>query len=269
VGVNLSLFFETRRRLPLLMDNRRGSSSQGPPSFINAPVHLISDYFTGRERELAHIGETLDVKRGETPTRCVIYGIHGIGKTQLALQFARLSFEQQRYSHIFWIPATMVEKLQDGFTELLNLVHHPNPSRGLSAARHWLEDTDSVNWLIVLDNVNPSTLQFLREHLPRKNPRGNILFTTRTSVVAQALVNTPEREHHAVELGLPPVPDAITLLLAESRTDAIGVNTETLSKAEDVVNFVGRLPLAVSHAASFKQKTLDDILLLLHSEHRT
>jgi hypothetical protein len=58
------------------------------------------------------------------------------------------------------------------------------------------------------------------------------------------------------------------LLFAESRTDAIGVTTVTLSKAREVVNHVGRLPLAVSHTASFvkkTQKTLDD----LHSEHTT
>jgi tetratricopeptide (TPR) repeat protein len=246
-------------------------------SLNDAPLGLLSLYFTGREWELVHIRETLDVIHGDIPTRCVVYGMHGIGKTQLALQFARLSFEQQRYSHIFWFSATTVEKLQDGFTKLLHLVHHPDRSHleqgaRLTAARRWLEDSGFVNWLIVLDNVDPSTLSFLREHLPRRNRQGNILFTTRTSSVAQALAYTAGQQHEPLDLRLPSVEDAIMLLFAESRTDAIGVTTVTLSKAREVVNYVGRLPLAVSHTASFMketQETLDDILLLLHSEHRT
>jgi hypothetical protein len=128
--------------------------------------------------------------------------MHGIGKTQLALQFARLSFEQQRYSHIFWFSATTVEKLQDGFTILLNLVHRSHPEQGarLTAARRWLEDSGFVNWLIMLDNVDPSTLSFLREHPPRRNRQGNILFTTRTSSVAQALAYTAGQQHETLDL---------------------------------------------------------------------
>jgi hypothetical protein len=86
-----------------------------------------------------------------------------------------------------------------------NLVHHPDrshPEQGarLTAARRWLEDSGFVNWLIMLDNVDPSTLSFLREHLPRRNRQGNILFTTRTSTVAQALAYTAGQQHETLDL---------------------------------------------------------------------
>jgi hypothetical protein len=249
-----------------------------PPPFIEAPLDLLSIYFTSRDKELDETAKTLDILHGDVPARCVIYGMHGIGKTQLALRFANDCFDQERYSHIFWVSATTVEKLSQGFTDLLTLVAHPDRSNlldqsaRLKAARRWLEDARSIRWLFVLDNVDPTTLCFLQTNLPRRNQQGNILFTTRTEVVATALARTVGQAHKVFELGLPELQHATKLLLAESNTDIITATTGTKSKAEEVVKFVGQLPLAVSHAASFMkqtQKTLDDILLLFHSEHRT
>jgi NB-ARC domain len=254
------------------------SSGQAPmlSPFIEAPLDLLSIYFTGRDKELDEIAKTLDIIHGDVPTRCVIYGMHGIGKTQLALRFANDSFDQERYSHVFWMSATTVEKLNQGFTDLLTLVAHPDRSNlldqsaRLKAARRWLEDARSINWLLVLDNVDPMTLGFLQVNLPRRNRQGNILFTTRTEVVAAALARTAGQEHKVIELGLPELQHATKLLLVESNTNAISATAK--SKAEEVVKFVGQLPLAVSHAASFMKqthKTLDDILLLFHSEHQS
>jgi hypothetical protein len=257
-----------------------GSSGQAPMPlpFIEAPVDLLSVYFTGREKELADIGKILDFVHGDIPTRCVVYGMHGIGKTQLALRFATQSFDQQRYSHIFWISAATVEKLNQGFTDLLTLVAHPDRSNlldqsaRLKAARRWLEDANSINWLLTIDNVDPAAVSFLQEHLPHKNQRGKILLTTPTEAVATALARAAGKQHHTIELRLPEVEDATRLLLGESNIDITATSTLTKSKAEDVVKFVGRLPLAVSHAASFMKQThknLDDILYMFHNKHQT
>ena len=173
---------------------------------------------------------------------------------------------------------TTVEKLNQGFADLLTLVAHPDRSNlgdqsaRLKAARRWLEDAISINWLLVLDNVDPGVVRFLQEHLPRKNQQGKILLTTRTADVATALARTAGREHHTVELGLPNVEDATSLLFAESDTEVTAPTTLTKSKAEDVVKFVGQLPLAISHIASFMKQTqhdLDDLLLMFRSEHGT
>jgi hypothetical protein len=256
----------------------RSPSNQAPTPFTEAPIGFLSDYFTGRENELADIAKGLDVVHGDIPTRCVVYGMHGIGKTQLALQFAKQCFDQHRYSHIFWMSGTTVEKLNQGFTDLLTLVVHPDRSNltdqsaRLKAARRWLEDAKSINWLLVLDNVDHAVLDFLREHLPHKNQRGKILLTTRTENLATALARSAGKRYHAFELGLPNVKDATNLLLAESDVDIAAITTLTKSKAEDVVKFVGRLPLAISHAASFMKEThinLDEILDLFHSKHQT
>jgi NB-ARC domain len=258
------------------------SSSSGqaptPPSFTEAPIDLLSVHFTGREEELADIARKLKVVHGNVPTRCAIFGMHGIGKTQLALRFASDSFDQHQYTHIFWMSGTTIEKLNQGFTDLLTLVAHPDRANlgdqraKLTAARRWLEDAISINWLLVLDNVDATVLSFLQEHLPRKNQQGKILVTTRTADVATALVRTAGKQHHTIEIGLPKVEDATRLFFVESNIDITAATTLTKSKAEDVVKFVGRLPLAISHTASFMkqtQKSLDELLLLFHSEDRT
>jgi NB-ARC domain len=259
------------------------SSSSGqaptptPTPFNDAPIDLLSVYSYGRDNELADIARALEVVHGDVPTRCAIFGMHGIGKTQLALRFASQSFDQQRYSHVFWMSGTTVEKLNQGFNDLLTLVAHPDRSNlgdqsaRLKAARRWLEDAISISWLLVLDNVDPTVVRFLQEHLPRKNQQGKILLTTRTDDVATALTRTAGKQHHTVELRLPKVEDATSLLFAESNTAALTTTTSTKSTAEDVVNFVGRLPLAISHTASFMKQTgrnLDDILDLFRSEHQ-
>jgi NB-ARC domain len=252
------------------------SNKEALPPFNEAP-DLLSLYFTGRENELAQIGSTLDVDHGDTPNRCVIHGMHGLGKTQLALEYAKSAFERQRYTAIFWISASTIEKLNYGFVDLLDLVNHPDrfslvrQEARLKAAQRWLENSGPIDWLLVLDNVDGSTLKFLVDYLPRKNRRGNILFTTRTDTVATALLGSARNQHKVIELVLPGIEEAVKLLLEESDMDASSVTPAIAGKAEEVVRCVGCLPLAVSHMASYMKdacKSLDDILQLFHSEHR-
>jgi GTPase SAR1 family protein len=95
--------------------------------------------------------------RRRRPARCVIYGMHGIGKTQLVLRFANDSFDQERYSHVFWMSATTVEKLSQGFADLLTLVTHldRSNSRGQSSQFEVDSLTDSK-----IDSSVDSTIRF-------------------------------------------------------------------------------------------------------------
>ncbi len=46
----------------------------------------------------------------------------GIGKTQLALQYAILASERSHYTYTFWVSAESVEKLARDFSKLVNLL---------------------------------------------------------------------------------------------------------------------------------------------------
>lgn len=263
-----------------LMQIESGSSSSKPPaslSFNDAPIDLLSTYFTGREKELDDLQNILDMAHGNMPARCTIHGMPGVGKTQLALRYAKLS--ESKYSLIFWISSSTVEKLNQGFAKVLNLVDHPErlhqeQSARLTAARRWLEESDadgSVNWLLIFDNVAREGVGFLREHLPRKNRRGSILFTTRTEDVAKVVVNAAGQRHQTFELRVPDLHDAAKLFLTDAEVDTSNDSPSVLSKAEELVQCVGCLPLAIVQAASFmkqSQRTFDDLLHLYQNEQK-
>jgi tetratricopeptide (TPR) repeat protein len=239
---------------------------------IDAPVDLLSIHFTGRTGELLRIKAILDADCGNVPIRCVIHGMHGIGKSQLTLYFAKSAFEQGRYHYVLWISATTIEKLHRGIVKLLDLIDHEDRSHAdqekrLTAARRWLEKCEA-NWLLVLDNVERDTIDFLREHLPHQNKRGNILFTTRTESLANTLASSAGQQHQILELHSPGVRDAARLLLRHVEGDT---DDALMSKAKDVVRCVGCLPLAVAQAGSFMKETgasLDKMLNLYKSKHK-
>jgi hypothetical protein len=203
----------------------------------------------------------------------VLFGDQGVGKSQLTYKWARFTFDRAENPYIFWISATTVEKLYQGFCKLLHLVNHPDRSHPdqsvrLTAARRWLEEVDTGNWLLVLDNVSPESLDFLRQHLPRHNACGSILFTTRTKHVADTLASAGGERHEVIEVPLLSVKDGVELFLGHFDVGRIDQSTSTV---EEIVKAVGCLPLAISHAAAYMKQsnsTLDDILDLYQSKNK-
>ena len=49
----------------------------------------------------------------------------GVGKTQLALQYAALASGRSQDTYTFWVPAGSVEKLAQDFSRLVNLLRLP------------------------------------------------------------------------------------------------------------------------------------------------
>jgi hypothetical protein len=181
------------------------------------------------------------------------------------------------YSVVFWISGATVEKLNQGFAKVLTLVGHPDrdpeQSTRLTLARRWLEESGangSIKWLLILDNVDQEAVSFLKEHLPRKNSNGNILLTTRTEAVAEVLASVAGQQHSIFELQAPDPHDAAHQILEEAGIGASNAAPISRSRAEALAKCVGRLPLAISHAASFAKqshKSLDDVLGLYQSKH--
>jgi hypothetical protein len=252
-----------------------GNSPRKPQPFNRAPDQ-ISLHFTGRTEELARIKEIFDHVGGSVPIRCVIYGMHGCGKSQLTLYFAKEAFEQERYSYVFWISATSIGNLRKDFDKLFYLVHPADHSKSeqvnrqpierRQAAQLWLEECDA-KWLLILDNVKDGTVEFLQEYLPTKNANGNIIMTTRSKNRADLLKTVAGRGHQVFELHLPTVEDAVELLLRHTSEDLGG----TRSSAEDIVKCVGCLPLAVAQAGAFMSQSKQgfDDLLALYQRSRT
>ena len=76
-----------------------------------------NDNFTGRDRELAEIHRVLQSANHDATISCqrvmVLHGLGGIGKTQLAIQYAHI--HQKDYTSIWWVDASTTQTLSEGF----------------------------------------------------------------------------------------------------------------------------------------------------------
>jgi hypothetical protein len=219
------------------------------------------------------------VNEEDLPTRCAVHGMPGIGKTKLVLRFVQIMFTQLIYSHVFWMSGATPDKLMEGMTKILDIIGHPERTRSeqnakLTAARLWLEDSerfDGVRWLLIVDNVDRSALEFLREHLPRRNMKGNILFTTRAADVADAVICVAGLRHFKLELCVPDLVEATRLLFSSAGINAGTVTLMQKIQAEELVQNLGSLPLAIVQAASYMRQTdmtLDNILQVSKGERK-
>ena len=253
-----------------------GTKDQAVP-INDAPLGLLTAHFTGRKSELVEIRDLLTPRPDNLPARCAIVGMPGLGKTQLVLKYGLEIFDHARGPIIFWTSAATTEKLAQGLCKILDIVDHVDRDHmdqnvRLSAVQRWLEGTGHdfpVSWLLVLDNVNEESVPFLREHLPRSNGHGAILFTMRSIDVASALVNS-DLNRGILELKVLSPADAIKLLLAELQASKPDETASQIVKAEQLVKCVGHLPLAIGHVASFSNQHLvglDYILHLFEDQH--
>ncbi|KAF7977175.1 hypothetical protein HWV62_4615 [Athelia sp. TMB] len=226
--------------------------------FNDAPILRISNCFTGRDLELDLISRALSRSSNNEPSRFAIHGMPGLGKSQLVLQFSKLAYASHVYAYIFWVSATTIEKLTQGLTSVLYLVDHkdrsdPDQALRLVAARRWLERSPD-NWLLILDDVTADVIPFLREHLPHENTRGAIIITTRTSQVAEVIVNAGDQQDCILELKPLTAEKSVDLLAKASGLQDQG-NKADQESFETLAKQLGCLPLALEQAGVYmKQK---------------
>lgn len=163
-----------------------------PAKICELPNFLLSPYFTGRGDELQQIERVFSISSGDLPQRCVIHGMPGVRKTQLALKFATLAFQNRQSPYVFWVSGVSVEKLSQDISKMVDLIRLPgrhtlNQASKLTTARAWLEDSTAArSWLVVLDNVSEeAATTTLRDFLPRENCKGRLLITTRMAAMVE------------------------------------------------------------------------------------
>lgn len=124
--------------------------ASSPPCYLIRPFAENPDFF-GRSEILATIKEVLkppeeasydNSTKGVRPV--TLCGIGGIGKTQIALQYAFSCIRNNTYDAILWVHAENEEKLATSFTEtavqleLIERAHATNPVVVRVIVMEWL-----------------------------------------------------------------------------------------------------------------------------------
>ncbi|RKK08777.1 hypothetical protein BFJ65_g16440 [Fusarium oxysporum f. sp. cepae] len=202
----------------------------------------------------------------------VLYGLGGVGKTQLAVDFARS--HQAMFSSVFWLDGRSEDRLKQSIAACIAKIPEGQvpsayrcwaKSRGrdeldaaVASVIEWLARPDNGDWLLIFDNVDQcwtkqggTTVMYdLRQYLP--GDHGSVLVTTRLSRLAQlgesrrlrkadlALARDIIERWHGAELG----PDCDHLL-----------------------ELLDGLPLALAQAGSYLRETGIDVASYVRIYH--
>jgi tetratricopeptide (TPR) repeat protein/DNA-binding XRE family transcriptional regulator len=217
-------------------------------SFHNPPMKR-NPYFTGRRTQLNHL-HTLLLAGKQVALTQAISGLGGIGKTQLALEYAYQ--HQKSYHDIFWVNADTEEAFIASYVLLAGLLHLPeyeeaDQHKSKEAVQRWLRK--HTGWLLILDNVED--LSLLHQFVP-VDRQGSLLLTTRRQVT--------EPTAQALELELFSENDALLFLL--KRTKVLGIersledaSDRDIEEARVIIRLLGNLPLALDQAGAYILET--------------
>ncbi len=139
-------------------------------------------YFSGCEEELQEIAAALASGQNGA-SGWAISGAGGVGKTQLALEYAYRHREEYRY--VFWVLAESRDTLHAMYNDIAELLDLPDKGQQeqrlvVEAVKSWL--TQNSDWLLILDHISDLTL--MKDFLP-VSVSGRFLFTTRSSVTGK------------------------------------------------------------------------------------
>jgi tetratricopeptide (TPR) repeat protein len=195
---------------------------------------LASAVFEGRDVTL--LADRLDRSTGTAVIGLVIYGPGGVGKSQLAVHYARRY--RQRYRVAWWIMADSAENVELGLAALAARLHPTGTLADAQAwALNWLQN--NRDWLLVLDDV--IDLAAVERVLGQLAGRGQILMTTRRNL----------GNAEWARLGMAPLPLDVLDPAASIRMLArlSGLNDE--EGASRLAAELSYLPLALAQAAAY------------------
>ncbi|KAH8832112.1 hypothetical protein DL96DRAFT_1779913 [Flagelloscypha sp. PMI_526] len=193
-------------------------------------------YFTGKETELKQMTEYFNSKRDGCRV-CVLWGLGGAGKTQMGLKFVLLNQNSKR----------QVASRVTIFDSQLNTSGLPmysslTPQTSIPFAlisRPLQGPTRQDDWLLFIDNADDPSLN-LRPFISWSH--GNVLITTR-NVAMRA--HAPDCHLRVLSLTME---ESVALLM---RGLDLRMDEKTKSAASELVEELGFLPLAITHARAY------------------
>ncbi|EME80972.1 uncharacterized protein MYCFIDRAFT_76918 [Pseudocercospora fijiensis CIRAD86] len=174
-----------------------------------------------------------------------IYGLGGVGKTQIGLEYAHRY--RSLYQACFWITCDTVVKTTQGIVEIARLLDLQGfdlvQTHALAAVKNWLCTCDE-KWLVIFDNAgNPDDIA----ELWPSSSEGSILLTSQNSHW-----KVQENLGFALRVNSLSPSDGATMLHNIMIKQG---KTITLESAAAIVNEVDELPLAIRQIGSYMSTT--------------
>jgi len=222
------------------------------PPIWNIPYPRNS-FFLGRDKLLEERLHT-QLQAGQTTALSqspqAISGLGGIGKTQLAVEYAYRY--HQDYEAVLWARAETREELIASYSTLATLLKLPEQQAGdqeitLAAVKRWLQMHQK--WLLILDNAD--AVELLPPFLPPV-AGGHVLLTTRAWDMRR-LARRLEVETLPVEQGALLLLRRAALLPPDGTLEQASADERRLASA--LTSELGGLPLALDQAGAYLEAT--------------
>ncbi|KAJ5313618.1 uncharacterized protein N7443_000502 [Penicillium atrosanguineum] len=235
---------------------------------FNIPLDLagvpVIENFLGRQGELDQFWQYLRPTGLPSRKVAVLHGLGGMGKTQLAIRFAR--DHRHDFTAIFWLSGknrgTLLQSLSStlprlpGQSQNTKAVNDEEVEQRAKDVLKWLAIEGNSRWLIIFDNIDqyspfngPISDAFdIAEFFPRAD-HGSILITSRLQGLTELGMSFPIQRLD--------LKDAIQLLLLSSRL-SVNSAVKELEGNPDTVALANRLdglPLAIVVAGAFMRET--------------
>ncbi|KAI9774253.1 MAG: hypothetical protein M1840_004147, partial [Geoglossum simile] len=221
--------------------------------------------FVGREDILSQVEEQLQIGH-----RVSLHGLGGIGKSQIAIEYAYRFRNNNPNAHVFWVYAASASRFNQSYKDVarkLKLPRVDDPDVDIcELVSDWFNDDGNGHWLIILDNADNSELFFpstdfdnsfvqvnatkrpLVNYLPRRlNSQHSLIVTTRSRTLGEDLTNGEP----CIEI-LPFAPKEARILL-QSRAARMSDGQDE-SDVKRLLEILGYIPLAITQAAAFMRR---------------
>ncbi|KAF7185169.1 Regulatory protein AfsR [Pseudocercospora fuligena] len=127
-----------------------------PQMILSDLPYARDDDFVGRETEIADIVSRMFIP--DRHTRLALVGLGGIGKSQIAIEYAYRLKEQRSDVHVFWIRTSTYQNFENDYKSLVSRLQirgaEDPKSNCTQLAANWLSSAASGQWLLILDNAD-------------------------------------------------------------------------------------------------------------------
>ncbi|TGZ77195.1 hypothetical protein EX30DRAFT_374832 [Ascodesmis nigricans] len=188
----------------------------------------------------------------DTQPRAALWALGGMGKTTIAVEYCYRCWKERPATSIFWVHANSKETFQESYQDIAKRIGIKALSEDQSAlqdaVKHWLESSESGEWIMVIDNLD--NLEIESKYIPIR--QGTVLFTTRDSrIFGDPRFAVPKNARIEVP--------KMSLAEASSMCQTLGMADDSdpaQSSAQiELLELLEYLPLAIAQSAAYIRKT--------------